>query len=244
MAKQKMDGKGKRLITAWATTDDLDRSKDIINPDGVKFDLPLPLLFAHDHSKPIGKVVNMRKIAGGWVATAELLSKGSSTVADETWAGIVQDALNGVSVGFLPVSSSKNAQGGIDYHEIALHELSVVAIPCNKQAVIIGVSDDTPAAPSTPNPNGNPASASKRAELDAAKRKLLAEIRQDEKARSLGFISHEDRKRKLATLGIKPEGGGMTNWTQIGRDDAANVTCLTLDTERREAARLASMARW
>ena len=47
----------KRIITGIATTISPDREDDIVDPLGAKFTLPIPFLWQHDHSKPIGEVI-------------------------------------------------------------------------------------------------------------------------------------------------------------------------------------------
>ena len=44
----------KMVITGIATSPQVDRVGDVIEPLGVKFQNPLPLLWQHDHEKPIG----------------------------------------------------------------------------------------------------------------------------------------------------------------------------------------------
>lgn len=150
-----------RRVHGWATTMHLDRSNDTIDPAGVTFKLPFPLLFNHDHAKPIGKVTKMTQLVDGWLATAEILAPGSTASADEAWNMITQQAIKGFSVGFIPQEASPNEQGGMHFKKIAVHELSVCAVPCNPKAEILGHSNVKAApnaAPSVrkPNVNSNP----------------------------------------------------------------------------------------
>lgn len=135
-----------RRVHGWATTMHLDRSNDTIDPAGVTFKLPFPLLFNHDHAKPIGKVTKMTQLVDGWLATAEILAPGSTTAADEAWNMITQQAIKGFSVGFIPQEATPNEQGGMHFDKIAVHELSVCAVPCNPKAEILGHSNAKAAA--------------------------------------------------------------------------------------------------
>ncbi|MFM7011873.1 MAG: peptidase U35, partial [Betaproteobacteria bacterium] len=45
-----------RTIEGIATTPSPDRYGDIVEPDGAKFQLPIPLLWQHDSDKPVGHV--------------------------------------------------------------------------------------------------------------------------------------------------------------------------------------------
>lgn len=136
----------KREVRGWATTSDLDRANDTIEADGVTFNLPFPLLFNHDHAKPIGKVTHMTKIGDGWLATAEVMEPGSTTASDEAWGMVTQQAIKGFSVGFIPLEGAPNEHGGMHFKKIAVHELSVCAVPCNPKAEILGHSNAKAAA--------------------------------------------------------------------------------------------------
>ncbi len=46
----------RRIIRGVATSPAVDRVGDIVDPMGVKFQNPLPLLWQHKHDKPIGTV--------------------------------------------------------------------------------------------------------------------------------------------------------------------------------------------
>jgi len=48
------------FIEGWASTITPDRSADIVDPAGATFTLPLPLLWQHEHSQPIGQVVEAK----------------------------------------------------------------------------------------------------------------------------------------------------------------------------------------
>jgi len=47
---------GKRKFSGIATTPSTDRMGDIVEPKGAEFELPIPLLWQHDSSQPIGHV--------------------------------------------------------------------------------------------------------------------------------------------------------------------------------------------
>ncbi len=46
----------KRIIKGIASTPSPDRDNDVMEMSGVKFALPIPLLWQHNHNQPIGEV--------------------------------------------------------------------------------------------------------------------------------------------------------------------------------------------
>jgi HK97 family phage prohead protease len=128
------------------TTDAVDRSGDVISPDGVQYKLPIVLLFNHDHSKPIGSVTAVQKMGKGLMATAVLAAPGISPDADTCWGLIQAGVLKGLSIGFRPLDVD-SLDTGIAYTGIECYELSVVAVPCNPQATIIAFDTEAKSVP-------------------------------------------------------------------------------------------------
>src|SRR5690606_19653006 len=64
----------KRIITGMATTPEVDRVGDIVEPDGAEFKLPVPLLWQHNHDKPIGHVTAARVTRKGIEIVAQIKS--------------------------------------------------------------------------------------------------------------------------------------------------------------------------
>lgn len=135
---------GKRVFSGVATTMDVDRVNDTINPMGVKFKNPLVLLHQHDHERPIGKVTFKTPTAKGIEFTAEIPvinEPGSLKDRVDTAAGEIEHGLvRAVSIGFRPIKYAFNKEtGGYDFLEIEVYELSTVSVPANAQALITGV---------------------------------------------------------------------------------------------------------
>ena len=63
-----------RVIEGIATTPKPDRVGDIIDPMGAEFELPLPLLWQHDRTQPIGHVVGATVAPDGIQIKAKLAS--------------------------------------------------------------------------------------------------------------------------------------------------------------------------
>lgn len=132
-----------RTISGIATTPTADRSGDIVDPLGVKFSNPMPLLWQHESDKPIGTVKFDKPTKDGIGFTAELpVIDEDGTLKDrieEAWQSIKLGLVRAVSIGFRPLEYSFMDNGGIRFNEIEVYELSAVTIPANAEAVISAV---------------------------------------------------------------------------------------------------------
>jgi HK97 family phage prohead protease len=133
----------KRIIRGVATTPTVDRVGDIIDPLGVKFDNPLPLLWQHEHDKPIGSVKFDKPTAKGINFEAEIASTDDPGTLkdrlDEAWQSIKMGLVRAVSIGFRAIEYAFMDSGGIRFVETEVYELSAVTIPANAQALITSV---------------------------------------------------------------------------------------------------------
>lgn len=130
-----------RVITGIASTPDTDRDGDILEPKGAVFDLPVSLLWQHNHQQPIGEVF-----------AAEVTSKGISIQAriakvdepgqlkdllDLAWQSIKAKLVKGLSVGYRPIEAKRiESTGGVHFLKWMWLELSAVTVPCNMHATI------------------------------------------------------------------------------------------------------------
>lgn len=135
-----VDTSGKRIFTGIATTPETDRVGDIIDPMGASFSNPLVLLHQHDHSLPIGSVVFDKPTKKGITFTAEIPTIDEpGTLQDRcntAWGEIVHGMVRGVSIGFIPKKYAFLDDGGVDFQEIEIYELSTVSVPANAAATI------------------------------------------------------------------------------------------------------------
>lgn len=129
-----------REITGIASTPTLDRVKDSVKPTGLKFAPEVPLLLNHDHAQPVGTVKFGTPTVKGlpFVATIPKVAEDGVVKqrTDEAWHSVKSGLIKGVSIGFMPEDYEPNAAGGLDFTKASVHELSLVAIPCNPEAVI------------------------------------------------------------------------------------------------------------
>lgn len=133
----------KRTFKGWATTPAVDRVRDSVNPMGAKFKNPLVLLHGHDRNLPIGTVTFGKPTAKGIEFEAEIprISEPATLKerVDTAWGEIVHGLVRAVSIGFSPLKYAHKDDGGIDFEEIEIFELSTVSVPALSEAVITSV---------------------------------------------------------------------------------------------------------
>lgn len=130
----------KREIRGVASTISPDRSGDVVIPSGIKFKLPLSLLWQHDHDKPVGIIHSATRTKDGLeiVATIAKVDAPSQLAArlDEAWESVKSGLVRGLSIGFIPKKYAPNKTDGYDFTEIELTEISIVTIPANSEGTI------------------------------------------------------------------------------------------------------------
>ncbi|QHJ82375.1 MAG: hypothetical protein [Bacteriophage sp.] len=134
-------GEETRTITGWATTPEVDRVGDIVEPLGVKYKNPIPLLWQHEHDKPIGLVEFGKPTAKGVPFTATLPRiEEEGALRDrieEAWQSIKAGLVRAVSIGFRSLDSEPiKGTYGIRYKSTEVFELSAVTIPAQASATI------------------------------------------------------------------------------------------------------------
>ncbi|CAL8474473.1 HK97 family phage prohead protease [Caballeronia sp. S22] len=130
----------RREIEGMASTPALDRVKDRVDPMGLRFAKEVPLLLNHDHASPVGTVQFGTPTARGlpFKATIPKVDEPGTvqTRTNEAWHSVKSGLIEGVSLGFRPIKSEPNADGGLNFKSAEVHELSLVAIPANPEAFI------------------------------------------------------------------------------------------------------------
>lgn len=162
---------GARVFSGIATTPETDRMQDTIDPLGARFKNPLVLLHQHKHDAPIGIVKFGTATANGIPFTAEIpviTEPGPlKDRVDTAWGEIKSGLVRAVSIGFRPLKYAYLDEGGIEFQEIEIFELSTVSVPANPGAVInqvksidqalrrsLGLADDTIQPPEKPAASG------------------------------------------------------------------------------------------
>jgi HK97 family phage prohead protease len=130
-----------RILTGIASTPSTDRVGDIVEPMGAQFKLPLPMLWQHDSSAPVGQVTQATPTKDGIPVTISLAKTDEPGTLkdrlDEAWQSIRLGLVRGLSIGFAPVEYSYlEDTGGIRFSKWTWLELSAVTIPANTDASI------------------------------------------------------------------------------------------------------------
>lgn len=130
-----------RTITGMATTPSVDRVGDVVESLGVTYKNPLPLLWQHEHDKPIGLVEFGKPTAKGVPFTATLPKiEEEGALRDrieEAWQSIKSGLVRAVSIGFRSLESEQIAGSwGTRYIRTEVYELSAVTIPAQSEATI------------------------------------------------------------------------------------------------------------
>lgn len=132
-----------RTFAGVATTPSVDRVGDIIEPLGVSFKNPLPLLWQHEHDKPIGTVRFDTPTDEGINFEASIASTDEPGTLkdrlDEAWQSIRMGLVRAVSIGFRALEHAMMEGGGIHFLKTEIYELSAVTIPANSEALITSI---------------------------------------------------------------------------------------------------------
>lgn len=134
----------KRELTGIATTPSVDSYGDIVEPKGAEFTLPIPFLWQHNASQPIGHVTNAKVTKDGIEVVVKLVSTDEpgklKERLDEAWQSIKLKLVRGLSIGFSPIEYSRIEETyAYRYIKWAWRELSAVTIPANEDAQIFTV---------------------------------------------------------------------------------------------------------
>ena len=151
----------RRRFSGMATTPDLDRHGHTVDPLGATFRNPLPLLWQHDATKPIGTVTFFPPTAAGIAFEASLPTIDEPGALkdriDEAWQSIKSQIVRGVSIGFRALTDGVEVlkNGTIRLRKTEIVELSLVTIGANPHATIHLVKSLAAFGPGTPGVAGS-----------------------------------------------------------------------------------------
>jgi HK97 family phage major capsid protein len=136
----------RRVFTGIASTPTPDLVGDIIEPLGITYTNPIPLLFHHDQYSPVGSVVFDPPTPAGvtFTGTIPVVTEPGAVKdrVDEAWHSISADPplIRGTSIGWqalakaIPVTPTTRR-----YPKTLVHELSLVTVPMNSEATILAI---------------------------------------------------------------------------------------------------------
>lgn len=129
-----------RKFKGTASTSNPDRVKDIMVPNGVLYSLPVPILMHHDSKLVVGLITGLQVKDNKIDIDFELPDIEEEGVlktrVDEAHQSIKYKLITGLSVQFNPDWEQAEflKGGGIKFNKWELLEVSLVTIPCNKEA--------------------------------------------------------------------------------------------------------------
>ncbi len=129
-----------RVIEGIASTPTPDRVGDIVEPLGAQFRLPMPLLWQHRSSEPVGNVTFAKPNKDGIPFKAKIEQTQEpgrlKDRLDEAWQSVKLGLVRAVSIGFTINAYEILKEGGWRINEWEWLELSLVTIPANADATI------------------------------------------------------------------------------------------------------------
>lgn len=132
-----------RVIRGIATTPSPDRMGDVVEPLGVSFKNPMPLLWQHNHSQPVGTVKFDKPTKDGITFEASVAIIDEPGVlkyrVDEAWQSVKAGLVRAVSIGFRSLEHTVMKDGGWRFIKSEVLELSLVTIPANADATITAI---------------------------------------------------------------------------------------------------------
>ncbi|MCL5431675.1 MAG: hypothetical protein M1484_01090 [Patescibacteria group bacterium] len=130
-----------RTLVAKISTQDPDRSKDVMVQDGVMLDNYLKnpvVMYAHDYRDlPIAKCADIKVADGGILATVQFPDEGIYEKADVVYQLYKEGFMNAWSIGYLGLDVEPIPDGGLKYNKWELYEFSAVPIPDNPDALTV-----------------------------------------------------------------------------------------------------------
>lgn len=134
-----------RVIRGVATTPAPDRVGDIVEPEGVKFNNPMPLLWQHRSDMPVGTVKFNKPTKDGITFEARFAKAEKSETLkariDEAWESVKLGLVSAVSIGFRSLEHAVMKDGGYRFIRSEVYELSLVTIPAQAAAVITAIKN-------------------------------------------------------------------------------------------------------
>jgi len=132
-----------RIVEGVASSPRKDRQSDILEPLGAEYDLPIPFLLDHDHTKNVGAVEVAEATASGIRFRARIKKIAEPGLAkdlvDQAWHYLKYGLRPMVSVGFQPLEYEALPDGGYRYTRWSWFELSAVTVGAQPDAVVTGV---------------------------------------------------------------------------------------------------------
>ena len=134
------DKADERTIKGVASTPSTDRMGDIVEPLGMSFKNPVPLIWQHRHGEPVGWATLDPPTEKAVTFSAKFANPtepgGLKSRIDDAWQAVKLGLIRGVSIGFRATELNYMDDGGIRFVKSEVVELSLVTVPANADATI------------------------------------------------------------------------------------------------------------
>lgn len=213
----------KRIISGVATTPEPDRAGDIVEPLGVSFKNPLPLLLYHDAKKPVGWTKFRKPTKDGIEFEASLPTiEEQGTLRDrveEAWQSIKSGLISGVSIGFRSIEEAFNKEtGGFRFLQTEVVELSLVTVPANASATIHSIKSLDLAASGLHTPGDTGTSTVVRLQKAAPSMTIQEQITSFENTRAAKAARMNDLMTKAAEVGATLDEAQAEEYDTLDRE--------------------------
>lgn len=124
------------LVEGYASTNDIDRSGDVVSASvwekGLENYLKNPIILAyHDYHRPVGRMVEHKMDSKGLWIKARI-----SSAAEDVYKLVKDGVMTAFSIGFRVIDAEYNQAAEVFLiKEIELHEISVVPVPANQNTL-------------------------------------------------------------------------------------------------------------
>lgn len=136
-----------RQVRVVVSTSDVDRSGEIIVPDGINWKAYMatgagPVLWNHNANMPIAKCIEIERSGNGITALVQFPEEGEDAESDKIYKRVKFGSVPGVSIGFRPVTAEpldkgNPVKGPQKYVNSDMMEFSFTPIPCNPSAIVV-----------------------------------------------------------------------------------------------------------
>lgn len=200
----------KRTVDFVASTDAIDSYDEVVEQDWIldRYLANPVVLFGHNSREmPIGKATRTEVVTSNGrqqlECTIQFLTEKANPVAEQVWNSVLEGGLRAVSVGFIPGDYRFEKRNGTEVFVLSkntLHEISVVPIPANPEALAKMKAKALAAAGHEPKP------AATAAETTMNEKEMQERIAKADAARELAeknlateHTAHEATKKELST---------------------------------------------
>lgn len=129
-----------RQVRVIISTANEDRMGDIVVQEGIDLTAYMQnpvVLMSHNWDMPIARALSVEQEGNQLVALVQFPPAGQLAASDTVYAQIKNGLINAASIGFMPKEWTIEDDGAFRFLESELYEFSFVAVPANREALIL-----------------------------------------------------------------------------------------------------------